>query len=193
MWIHPVGCGSRMGLAADVSRGRADAFTPDDDAAALAFERFGGRVYRFLLGKSRNHHDTENLTQRVFLEATEALRRREVEPDSMLAWLYTIARRRFIDEVRRRELARGIGVLAPAPEADDGYGNQIATSLRQAIGRLPRDQQVILVMKVIQGRPYAEVAAELEILSRRVECASVGRLPRSRLELEREGYGPDAS
>lgn len=175
------------------SQRRADAFTPDDDAAALAFERFGGRVYRFLLGKSRNHHDAEDLTQRVFLEATEALRRREVEPDSMLAWLYTIARRRFIDEVRRRELARGIGVLAPAPEADDGYGNQIATSLRQAIGRLPRDQQVILVMKVIQGRPYAEVAAELDIT---VEACRM-RLSRAvaalRLELEREGYGPDAS
>jgi RNA polymerase sigma-70 factor (ECF subfamily) len=175
------------------SQRRKDAVIPDDDAAAVAFERFSGRVYRFLLAKSRNHHDAEDLTQRVFLNATEALRRRRVEPNSMLAWLYTIASRRFVDEVRRRELAKGVGVLAPAPEADDGYGRQVASSLRQAIERLPRDQQVILVMKVIQGRPYAEIAVELDLT---VEACRM-RLSRAvaalRLELEREGYGPAES
>ena len=174
------------------SQRREDAVIPDDDAAAVAFERFSGRVYRFLLAKSRNHYDAEDLTQRVFLEATEALRRRHVEPNSMLAWLYTIASRRFVDEVRRRELAKGVGVLVPVPEADDGYGRQVASSLRQAIEHLPRDQQVILVMKVIQGVPtrgFVELDLTVEACRMRLSRA-VAAL---RLELEREGYGPAES
>lgn len=164
-----------------------------DAAAALAFEQFGGRVYRFLLRKSRNHHDAEDLTQRVFLEATEALRNQELEPGSMLAWLFTVARRRFIDEIRRRQLAVGILGLVPEAGPDNAYGSQTAASLREAIRRLPRDQQLVLVMKVIQGRSYAEVAAELDIT---VEACRM-RLSRAvaalRLDLEREGFGPDGS
>jgi RNA polymerase sigma-70 factor, ECF subfamily len=160
-------------------------------AAALAFEQFGGRVYRFLLRKSRNHHDAEDLTQRVFLEATEALRHADVEPTSMLAWLFTIARRRFIDELRRRERADQITQLVPGTSLDEAYGNEIAGALREGIKRLPSEQQLVLVMKVIQGRSYTEIAEELGITIEACRMRLSRAVAALRADLERDGLRPD--
>jgi RNA polymerase sigma-70 factor (ECF subfamily) len=158
-----------------------------DDVAALAFEQFGGRVYRFLLRRSRNHHDAEDLTQRVFLEVTEALRQTDVEPTSMLAWLFTVARRRFVDEIRRRARADQILELVTDASPDHDYGRELGESLRAAIRRLPKEQQLVLVMKVIQGRSYSEIDEELGIT---VEACRM-RLSRAaaavRSDLEQEG------
>lgn len=170
---------------------RRDEASDRDAAAALAFEQYGGRVYRFLLRKSRNHHDAEDLTQRVFLEATEALRETDVAPSSMLAWLFTVARRRFIDEVRRKDRGEQLLQLVPADAPDEAYGREIGKALSVAILGLPPEQQRVLVMKVIQGRSYEEIAEELDIT---VEACRM-RLSRAvaavRGDLEREGIKPD--
>jgi RNA polymerase sigma-70 factor, ECF subfamily len=162
------------------------------DAAAVAFEQFGDRVYRFLLKRSRSHHDAEDLTQQVFVEAAKALRDRHVEPSSMLAWLFTVAQRRFTDEIRRRALAeRTIGLAPSGAEGD--YGSQVAASLRGAIGRLPRDQQVVVVRKVIQGLSYAEIADELAITVEACRMRLSRALATLRADLEREGLGSDGA
>jgi RNA polymerase sigma-70 factor (ECF subfamily) len=128
--------------------------------AGEAFERHGGTLYRYLLRRTGNAHDAEELTQRVFVDAAMALSRGE-RPQSLLAWLYTIAERRFIDEVRRRERASAFLAEATDGAEDDPtreYGGTIATAIRQGLRELPRQQREVVVMKVLQGRSFAEIA-----------------------------------
>lgn len=159
-----------------------------------AFRSYQGHVYRFLLRKTGDHHDAEELTQRVFADAAAALRSEGARPDSLLAWLYAVAERRFVDEVRRRTVARaGIRQLRPVTEAPDlAYGRDIAKALREAVSQLPADQQRVVVMKLLEGRSFSEIA----LLVGASEAACKMRMSRAiktvREALILEGVGPSA-
>ncbi len=69
----------------------------------------------------------------------------------VLAWLYTIAEKRLVDELRRR--ARTKAHLRQIPRSrvavvDDPYGAVLADAIRRAIERLPSSQRRVVVMKV---------------------------------------------
>jgi len=116
--------------------------------------RGNAQIYRYLQRRTRDADQAEDLAQEVFADAAAALSRGDWRPASMLAWLYTIAHRRFADEVRRRGHSAdrvflddfGLDEL-PAPE----YGPEIARSLREAIARLSPDQRRVICMKLLRG------------------------------------------
>lgn len=63
--------------------------------------RHEGRVYRFLCQSCRNETDARELTQDTFVAAFNAVAR--FNPNrSFATWLFTIARRKFIDHWRAR-------------------------------------------------------------------------------------------
>src|SRR6266540_6855226 len=68
----------------------------------MAFRRHHAQIYRYLQRRTGDPDRAEDLAQEVFADATAALLRADFEPRSMLAWLYTIAQRRFADDNRGR-------------------------------------------------------------------------------------------
>jgi RNA polymerase sigma-70 factor (ECF subfamily) len=140
-----------------------DKQTPPD-RAGLSFREHQASVYRYLLRRVNNHHEAEELTQRVFVDAAAALSDPNCRPDSMLAWLYTIAERRLVDELRRRTGTSAHLRQLPrnSMAADDAYGPALADAIRRSIERLPSSQRRVVVMKVFEGRPFAEIAEVVE-------------------------------
>ena len=120
--------------------------------------RYSAEVYRFLLRRTRNHCDAEELTQQVFADATSALSRSD-PPRSMRGWLYAVAERRLIDEVRRRKRAATF-VDAATPELGN-TAEDTMQALEDAVDRLPDLQRRVVVMRVVEGRTYAEIAQAL--------------------------------
>ena len=106
--------------------------------AELAFRRHHAQIYRYLRRKTGDADRAEDLAQEVFADAASALARGDWRPASMLAWLYTIAQRRFADEVRRRRHSyNGVpldDLLDDVPAPD--YGAGLARALGEAISRL---------------------------------------------------------
>ena len=49
-----------------------------------AYRRYRYRIYRFFLVRTGSHHDAEDLTQRVFVDALTALSSTDTTPDSVL-------------------------------------------------------------------------------------------------------------
>jgi RNA polymerase sigma-70 factor, ECF subfamily len=154
------------------------------DVAERAFRQHRTQVYRFLLRKTGNHHEAEELTQRVFADAASAFGSARPEPKALLAWLYTVAERRFIDEVRRRVVARqGFELLPRGEEAPDlTHSREITHALKRAINNLPEDQRAVMIMKVLEGRRFAEIAAALGT----TEAACKMRLSRAVARLKRD-------
>ena len=163
------------------------------EIAAQAFRDYRGHVYRFLLRKTGDHHEAEELTQRVFADVVFALRDEQTQPQSMLSWLYAVAERRFVDDVRRRVVARrGMRLLIRREEAHDfGYSRQVAAALRELISQLPKDQREVVTMKILEGRPFAEIAQQVGA----TEAACKMRLSRAvaqlKSRLNERGLGPD--
>ena len=68
--------------------------------AEQAFRRHHAQIYRYLRRRTGDPDRAEDLAQEVFADAAAALSRGDWEPDSMIAWLYTIAA-----ALRRRDAA----------------------------------------------------------------------------------------
>lgn len=159
-----------------------------NEVAERAFRRHYTDLYRYLRRRTGDHHRAEELTQQVFADAVASLR--ETESPS-LAWLYTVAQRRFADELRRAEAGRRVGVLttvAPAQEAE--YGADVAAAIRVAIGRLPEGQRRVLVLKLLRGARFAEIGTALGVSPEAAKMRFVRALEALRGELEEGGIAP---
>jgi RNA polymerase sigma-70 factor (ECF subfamily) len=163
-----------------------------ESAAGDAFAQFHSQIYRFLLRRTGSHHDADELAQRVFADAAESLGKSATEPRCVLALLYTIAERRFIDEVRRRTTAReGLRRLGVAPGPDYEYGREVGTALRSAIAKLPDEQRTVVVMKVLQGRSFADISERLDVSVDACKMRLSRAVKQLRADLEGSGVHSD--
>ena len=110
----------------------------------------------------------------------------------MLAWLYTIAQRRFADDTRRRLHALD---RLPADDALDELPAREADvdvdgALSAAIASLTPTQREVITMKLLRGFSFREIAAA----TGGSEAAAKMRFQRAlrtlRAELERRGITP---
>lgn len=90
------------------------------------------------------------------------------------AWLYTIARRRLARYLRRgrveRRALRRLGIQTPSAHEDDlalieerAGLDQLRLALSGELLRLSAEQRRALELRIVQERPYAEVARDLGI------------------------------
>jgi len=166
-----------------------------DDPVASAFRRHYEQVYRFLRRRTESDEVAEDLAQAVFADAAARLRHLESDGPPVLAWLYTVARRRLID--RAREVARGPGRIAGLDEARaqavetmPEYGERLAASIAAAMAELPDGQRQVVVMKLLEGRPFGEIAPRLGATEAACKMRFSRGLEALRSELSRQGVGP---
>lgn len=164
------------------------------ERAATAHRRYYANLYRYVRNRTRNREDAEDLTQSVFTEAVCGLERAAAESDSTLAWLYTVAKRRLIDEQRRRDRAPAELISLDAARLTQhpasNYGLDLANTLARAIAALPTDQQRVVVLKLVEGRRFAEVARELGVSEQACRARLSRALRALRRHLEEEGITP---
>lgn len=133
-----------------------------EDLAGEAFRLHFQQIYRYLLRKTGSAHEAEELAQRVFADAAATFDAGD-PPDSVLAWLYAVAERRFIDEIRRRARAQEV-VIRLGAESNRGsfdYDPQTARALHSALDKLNPDSRRVVVKKLFEGRPFREIATEM--------------------------------
>jgi RNA polymerase sigma factor (sigma-70 family) len=160
------------------------------DVAERAFRRHYAHVYRYVRRRTGDHHRAEDLTQQVFADAVTAL---QPSPSPPLAWLYTVAQRRFADEARRETLARRVSALrVVTEEASESreYGAEVAAALGSAIGRLAPGQREVVVLKLLRGAKFAEIGTRLGISTEAAKMRFTRALEALRTELEEEGLRP---
>lgn len=123
-------------------------------------------IYRYVRRRSRSDSDAEDLTQDVFAEAARALGNAEPGAERLpIAWLYAVARRRLIDRARRqarRHEIFGDTTLELVAEPPSGYGSEVSEALRSGIERLPQLQRQVVLLKLVRGRSFAEIASALD-------------------------------
>jgi RNA polymerase sigma-70 factor (ECF subfamily) len=163
------------------------------DRAEAAHRRYYASVYRYVRRQTQTREDAEDVVQAVFAEAVAGL---EDAADSgpALAWLYMVAKRRLIDEHRRRQAAPAQVISLDAARLEQrsqsNYGHDVARALALAIAALPVDQQRVVVLKLVEGRRFAEIAAQVGVGEEACRARLSRALRTLRAQLEREGLGP---
>jgi RNA polymerase sigma-70 factor (ECF subfamily) len=160
-----------------------------DQAAFTAIVRHYQRaIYGLAYGLTRSHEDADDLAQETFLRAWQAIDRFRVgEP--LYPWLARIATNQAFSLFRRRK-RRPETSIEPMLEAGRQWGleddpsdhaarEEMHARLNAAFEALSDDHRAILVLRVIQGLSYEEIARALDVPPGTV----MSRLSRARSEL----------
>jgi RNA polymerase sigma-70 factor (ECF subfamily) len=120
------------------------------------------RIFRYVYYRVGTASEAEDLTEHVFLKAWEAVSRYESRGLPFAAWLYRMAHNAVIDHYRASRPTTSIDeTFDLEDEKQSPTGAVIAgvdrEELRQAIQRLNHDQQLVVVMRFVEGMSHAEV------------------------------------
>lgn len=149
------------------------------------------RLLRFVRRRVASAEDAEDLTQEVFANAAASLADREVGSPT-LAWLYTVARRRIVDEARRRARSQTVSLelVADPAAAEDRYGAEVARTLDAALSTMPEGQRLVVLGRLIQGRSFAAIGRELGLTDEACRMRFMRGLRHVQDEFTKEGLEP---
>ena len=143
------------------------------DAAAFAemYESLAPRVYGLVLRVLHDVHQSEEVTQEVFLEVWQTATRFDPTRGSAPSWVMTLAHRRAIDRVRSAEASRRRDTTdvqrsrtAPTDEtATSAHASLDAQEVRAALGTLPDMQRQALELAYFGGHTHLEVSRMMSI------------------------------
>jgi RNA polymerase sigma-70 factor (ECF subfamily) len=119
------------------------------------------RVYGYLRSRCGGSQQlAEDLAQEVFMAAAVEVRRSGTLPP--MPWLYTVARNKLVDHVRRQEREqRALQLAWDAPEEPEDLSWMTAADVQHTLDALPALQRTALTLYYADGLPLHEVASLL--------------------------------
>jgi RNA polymerase sigma-70 factor, ECF subfamily len=141
----------------------------DREAVEQLYLTHVDRIHGYLVRKVGNRHDAEDLTVQTFVRMLESIERFRFESAPFSAWLFRIAHNLAVDHFRSGQHCRPEAELPEPPGSEEpsaeehvlnGFGR---SSLLRALKMLPREQQQVLVLRVLWSFSNAETA---EILNK---------------------------
>jgi RNA polymerase sigma factor (sigma-70 family) len=162
----------------------------DDTALHFLLRRHSDGLFRFCCHLTGNREDAEDICQETITRAITRVDSLQ-SGASFKSWLYSIARNLAMDSFRGRKR------LCAMPEDEDGptmlYEDNLYDrvelseehqTVAEALARLAKSHQQVLMMREVQGMSYASIADKLDVSQSAVETL----LFRARRRL-REEYG----
>ncbi len=137
----------------------------DRDAVQRCIARYGALLWAIARRMTRTPADAEDAIQEVFVEIWRAASRFDPTRGSEQAFIVTIARRRLIDRVRSERTRRASEQPAESAELESIAAEQPSAELgpdaeraSQALATLPREQQRVIMLAIVEGFSHAEIA-----------------------------------
>jgi RNA polymerase sigma-70 factor (ECF subfamily) len=146
-----------------------DALPADPNAARafveVLFARHHGEIYAYLIRMLRDPELAADLAQDAFIRAYRGHASLE-DPTKARAWLYQIANRVALDEIRRRKIVRFIPWTGEsrgaAPSAERlAMDTRFSGELERALARIPERQRSALLLAEVHDLSGVELAAAL--------------------------------
>ncbi len=131
------------------------------------FARHQGEIYAYLLRMLRDAELAADLTQDAFVKAYKAYDALQ-KPENARAWLYQIAHRVALDDLRRRRIVRFVPLVgearSTAPSAEHLVMDaRLPGDLQRALERIPERQRQALLLAELHEMTGLELAAALGV------------------------------
>jgi RNA polymerase sigma-70 factor (ECF subfamily) len=169
----------------------------DPSAFDALFRQWAGPLLRYLERMLSSAASAEELMQETFLRVYRA--RERYEPSARFStWLYTIATRLALNELRRPQHQSPhrstddlsevpLALTADEPAADAVvHARRLGDAVERKLRELPERQRLALWLTAVEGFSYAEVADALETTEKSVKAL----VHRARSTLAGELGGP---
>ncbi len=150
----------------------------DQGAFPKLFDRYKGRIIRFCSRFCEDQAVAEELAQEIFIRVYKAAPRYRPKA-SFRTWLFTIATRVCLNEIRRADYRQQFDSLTNPPEdmeqasrnrpaltdnsLPDAYVEQAEQRrlILNAMAELPQDQQAALLLRVEEEFSYQEIGQQI--------------------------------
>jgi RNA polymerase sigma-70 factor, ECF subfamily len=140
------------------------------DALAALYDRHGKRLRATIDGVVHEGAEADDVLQEIFLQIWDEAGHYSPKAGKPLGWMVTIARRRAIDRLRRRQAYSRVReryqkrVVHEAPnsprQTDDVFVlNDLRHFLKECMRVLPRLQREALELAFFKGLSHREIAA----------------------------------
>ena len=142
-------------------RSTAGAFVED------LFAKHNSEIYAYLVRMLRDPELAADLTQDAFVKAYKNYATLE-KPENARAWLYQIAHRVALDELRRRKIVRFLPWTGEskgaAPSAEHlAMDLRLSADLQRALEKIPERQRAALLLAELHDLTGVELAAALGV------------------------------
>lgn len=149
------------------------------------FARHQSEIYAYLVRMLRDPELAADLTQDAFVKAYRAYDSLQ-KPENARAWLYQIAHRVALDNLRRRRIVRFVPLAGEArttaPSAEHlAMDLRLSGDLERALARIPERQRAALLLAELHDLTGVELAAALGVS----HVAARALLTRARVSLRR--------
>lgn len=143
----------------------------DQRAFAELYDRSAPRVFGLVKRLLRDHAQSEEVTQEIFLEIWQSATKYDTSKGSAVAWMLTMAHRRAVDRVRASQASRDrdvrIGIRDHVAEYDtvsENVETQIESErVKEAMKRLTELQRQAVSLAYFGGYSHSEVSTMLRV------------------------------
>lgn len=145
--------------------------TGDREAFAQLYDRTAPRVFGLVKRLLRDHAQSEEVTQEIFLEIWQTAARYDTGKGGAIAWMLTMTHRRAVDRVRASQASRDrdtrIGIR-DFPTDFDSVSESVdvrieSERVKEAMMRLTELQRQAVQLAYFGGYSHSEVAAMLSV------------------------------
>ena len=155
----------------------------DPEALSALYDRYNGILKALILRVIHNDAEADDLLQEIFMEIWNQAKNFSANKGKPLGWMVTLARRRAIDGLRKKQAyARAEERLqAETEQQPDAWVNNATEAeiemgdtrqlIRQVIDSLPPPQQQAVELAFFRGMSQREIAANTEYTVRDGENA----------------------
>lgn len=147
----------------------------DADGFSELYKSEGEDVLIFLTRRTLDGETAVELTAETFAIAMRSWGKlRSLQREQQRAWLFTVARRQFGRYLRRAQVERRatqrLSIQLPPVDHDDlllierrAGLSELRTVLDRELARLSPEQRQALCLRIVEERPYEEIAEELGV------------------------------
>lgn len=162
----------------------------DEQAFEALFRIWEREVLRWVSRIVRDRGAAEEITAEAFWRAYRG--RARFDPSrSFGAWMRRIATNAALDHLRRaRPVIDARASLIDIPAADVSPERDASQQIAVALGRLSPKLRVVVMLGLVEDRPYAEIADALEVSVATVKTRMSRAIRRLRRELDKLGVRP---
>ncbi len=166
----------------------------DDKAFTELYQHFFPRVYHFLLSKTKDPGDADELVSRTFYKMYQNLGTYDASKGAFSTWLFTIARNEHLlslrgaDHVMTSEMEED-RLIAPEYEMPEeaALSNEQNELLKAAIKKLPERDQKILIMTYWLNMKSEDIAEKLDMTAGSVRTGLTRARAALKKMLEKDG------
>jgi len=144
----------------------------DQSAYRQVFEHFAPRVKSYLLGLKIAPEQADDVLQEVMIAVWHKAASYRPEKAAVSTWIFTIARNKHIDRIRRDKYQTFDAVDEDTAEAEvadhDVADRQLLAMQRKravqaALSTLPEDQMTVISMSFLKDMAHGEIAKALDL------------------------------